>query len=332
MTRDEAIAKGTKLNVQTLPTFSAFQEQFPDEEACRQHFFKIRWADGVVKCPRCGSGERVKKIGQPWRWQCRNCDKNGYRFSLTTGTVFENTKYPLKIWFEMLYAMLQSKKGVSACQLHRTHGSAIAAGKGDYRTFWYMCQRIRSAMQGDEILKLADQVEIDETYMGGKHSNRPLRKRLAQRHHKRGGGLNSKNTDKIPVIGAIARKGNIIARVIERLDTDTVGGFVHEAVSDKVSLVATDQAPVYHFMEQAGWSLGRAALPHESVDHSRQEYVRGEVHNANIDSFWSLLKRGVMGSFHHVSKKYLPLYVNEFEFRHNHRHDADVFDHVLSSC
>ncbi len=326
MTRTEAIAKGAKLNQHNLPTFRDFQKQFADDETCRQHFFTIRWPDGVVKCPRCGKSERVKKINQPWRWQCRSCDPNGYRFSLTTGTIFENTKYPLSIWFQVMYLMLQSKKGMSALQIHRTIGS------GDYRTAWYICHRIRAAFQSDEIMRLAGEVEIDETYIGGENRNRPLRKRQPPRTRKPGGGLGSANTGKVMVIGAISRKGNVTAQVIERLDTATVGEFVKSAVSDNVSLVATDQAGVYRFMEAPGWSLGRPALPHESVDHSKQEYVRGSVHTAHIDSFWSLLKRGIMGTFHKVSKDYLPLYVNEFAFRHNNRRNPMVFDHVLSAC
>jgi transposase-like protein len=157
MTRDEAIAKGAKLNQRTLPSVKQFHADFPDEDACRRHFMEIRWPDGNVICPRCGKSDRVKKIKQPWRWQCRSCDKNGYRFSLTSGTVFENTKYPLKVWFEVLYWMLQSKKGISALQIHR------AIGSGDYRTAWYICRRIRAAMQSDEILKLGGEVEVDAT-------------------------------------------------------------------------------------------------------------------------------------------------------------------------
>ena len=316
MTRDEAIANGSKLNQHTLPTLKAFNEQFATEDACRHHFFTIRWPDGVVTCPRCGRSERVKKINQPWRWQCRSCDKNGYRFSLTTKTIFENTKYPLRVWFQVMYLMLQSKKGMSALQIHRTIGS------GDYRTAWYICQRVRAAFQSDEILKLGGEVEVDETFIGGKDANRHRNKK--QGHRNFGG--------KVPVIGAISRKGNVVCKVIENIDTETLSGFVNDAVSNKVSLVATDEASGYEAIEEPGWVPGRPALPHKTVTHSRGEYVRGEVHTANLDSFWALLKRGIMGSYHKVSKKYLPLYVNEFAFRHNHRKDPQVFDHVLSAC
>ncbi len=131
---------------------------------------------------------------------------------------------------------------------------------------------------------------------------------------------------KVGVIGAIARKGNVVAQVIERMDNDTVGEFVKEAVSNVVSLVATDDHNVYREFD---WGPLRR---HESVTHSRREYVRGNVHTANLDSFWSLLKRGIVGTFHKVSKAHLPLYLNEFAFRHNHRNDPDVFNAVLESC
>jgi len=126
------------------------------------------------------------------------------------------------------------------------------------------------------------------------------------------------------VIGAISRTGKV-CQVIERADEATLGAFVAETVSDKVSLVATDEHKGYQ-------GLRANRFPHETVTHTKGEYVRGSVHTANLDSFWSLLKRGVVGTFHKVSKDYLPLYLNEFSFRHNHRQDPDVFDRVLESC
>lgn len=159
-----------------------------------------------------------------------------------------------------------------------------------------------------------------------------MSKRYRNRSNKPGGRLNVANTGKVTVIGAISRKGKVTAQVIEKLDTETVGGFVKNAISDNVSLVATDEAKIYDFVEHPGWSLGKPALRHEAVNHSKQEYVRGVVHTANIDSFWSLLKRSIMGSFHHVSKKYLPLYLNEFSFRYNNRDNADMFGTAIAGC
>ncbi len=127
---------------------------------------------------------------------------------------------------------------------------------------------------------------------------------------------------KVAVIGAISRKGNVIAKVIENTTTATLDGFVHDAVSDEVNLVATDEHSGYR-------NLGRD-LPHGTVDHSKGEYVHGNIHTANIDSFWSMLKRGIMGTFHKVSRDYLPLYLNEFSFRYNNRKDGNMFVLVVA--
>ena len=130
---------------------------------------------------------------------------------------------------------------------------------------------------------------------------------------------------KTPVIGAISRKGNLVCRMIQTTDMRTLDGFVRKVVSDKVDLVATDEAYGYRDLAKAGYR-------HEAVSHSAGEYVRGEIHTANIDSFWALLKRGIIGSFHHVSKRYLPLYLAEFSFRHNHRKDEDMFSLLIAGC
>lgn len=293
-------------------TLNQLLDRFPDEDTCKSYLRDMRWSNGVT-CPRCDQREKIYVLkSRPYHWVCKNenCGgKNGYRFSVITGTIFEDTKYPLRTWFQVLYLMLQSKKGMSALQIQRTIGCK------SYETAWYMCHRLRAAMQNGEFLQLAGEVEVDETYVGGKNRNRHKSKRTP------GTG----GSGKVAVIGAISRKGNVVAKVIENTDTATLQGFVQEAVSDKVKLVATD--------EHAGYAkLVGDGFPHESVIHSRGEYVRGNVHTANIDSFWSLLKRGIIGSFHHVSKDYLPLYVNEFAFKHNFRKDPNIFAQVISSC
>jgi transposase-like protein len=186
--------------------------------------------------------------------------------------------------------------------------------KGSYRTAWYMCHRIRAAMKNDTFRQLTGIVEVDETWIGGKDRNRPKSKR---------GGHAGAFESKTAVIGAIARKGNVVCQVVDQLDHGTMHRFVRKAVSPKVSLMATDEHPGYQFALD---------VPHETVKHGEEEYVRGVVHTQNIESFWSLLKRGIVGSYHNVSKKYLPLYVNEFTFRQNNRENADIFERVLASC
>src|SRR6266851_3638135 len=274
-------------------TIQEFHHRFKTEDDCKQYLKDARWPDGKVTCPRCDNANVHPVTKKPWHWQCRNCQKSGYRFSIITRTIFENTKYPLKTWFLVANLVCNAKKGISALQLQRDAFKDTSS----YETVWYMVHRLRAAMENAEFNKLVGEVEVDETFVGGKEKNKHLSKR--DRHNTAGKG-------KAVVIGAISRKGNVVAKVIETIDTATLDGFVRKTVSDRVSLIATD--------EQSGYRLLSPTYRHETVAHRNQEYVRGNVHTSHIDSFWSLLKRGIIGSFHKVSKEYLPLYLNEFAF------------------
>jgi transposase-like protein len=330
-------------------TLDELNRRFPNEDAARAHLFRLRWPDGKVHCPRCGKAERVyrrtPKTGEmvSYRWVCKDAEAcKGYGFSLTTGTIFEDTKIPLMHWFRVLLLMLTAKKGMSALQIQRTvFGQTVSrsgkvVGKGSYETTWYMAHRLRAAMQSKEFLYLSGVVEVDETFVGGSAKNAHRKNR-----GERTTATITKSGNVIPpktaVIGAIARKGNVVCQIIEGTDRKTLQTFVRQTVHSNVSLVATDDHPGYAHLERTN-RYGYPGLPHESVKHMRGEYVketvRGVVHTAHIDSFWSLLKRGVMGSFHKVSKDYLPLYLAEFSFRHNQRGvlNAETFDRVLESC
>ena len=140
-------------------TIDEFEAMFPDEDACKAYLFSRRWPKGV-RCPRCGS-DKVYELSRAWHWQCR-CSPQGYRFSVLVGTIFENTNYPLQIWFKVIYLMLSSKKGISALQIHRMIGT------GSYSTAWYMCHRIRAGLSNEDFRKLIGFVEVDETFVGGK--------------------------------------------------------------------------------------------------------------------------------------------------------------------
>jgi hypothetical protein len=267
-------------------TLRQLMTSFPSEDACKEYLFAHRWPDGVPRCPRCSKSETVYNINQPWKWECSNPEcrsGNAYRFSITAGTIFENTKYPLRIWFEVLYTILNSKKGVSAKQIERQIGSS-------YPTAWYMCHRLRASMHDAEFQQLMGIVEVDETYIGGKNKNRHWDKKTRGR-----GGLGS----------------------FDR--------FVRKMVSGNVNLVATDESLGYEHLTALGYE-------HQVVNHAANEYVRGEIHTQNLDSFWALLKRGIIGTYHHVSKKYLPLYLAEFQFRHNNRREADIFGKAIEGA
>ena len=191
-------------------TLTEMSERFATEEACKAFLQAQRWPDGV-QCPRCHS-TKVYALKAPrlFHWVCKNKDcggRNGYRFSVITRTIFENTNYPLRTWFQVIYLMTQSKKGISALQIHRQIGS------GDYRTAWYMCYRIRAAMHDSSFPKLLGEVEVDETYVGGKDSNR---------HRSKKQNKAKKGSTKATVIGAISRKGNVVCRLIESADKLTL--------------------------------------------------------------------------------------------------------------
>src|ERR1700722_5436002 len=178
-------------------TAAQFEAMFPDEEACKGYLVARRWPEGV-RCPRCGNPAVYDLKSRKWHWQCQKCDPNGYRFSHIAGTIFENTNKPLRDWFKVVHLMLTSKKGMSALQIYRF------LGFGSYKTAWLMCHKIRFALvEGME--QLGGIFEVDETFVGGKAINRHKDKRDG------GIGPGGPTKGKAIVVGAVKRKGNVIA-------------------------------------------------------------------------------------------------------------------------
>ena len=293
-------------------TIAQFEAQFPDEDACKSYLQSNRWPEGV-RCPRCGNDQINALATMPFKWECSVCAAgNSYRFSVLVGTIFENTNKPLRDWFRVMHMMLTSKKGISALQIYRVMGF------GSYNTALLMCNKIRAALGNVEFKQLIGYVEVDKTFIGGKAKNK----------HKGPGGRGdfggTGGHGKSIIVGAVKRKGNVIARVIQNTSAETLNAFVRMIVSDRVSLVSTD--------EHRGYTGLGKRLPHGVVRHSAGEYVHGAIHTNTIEGFWSIVKRGIVGTFHKVSAKYLPLYVNEFEFRYNNRKNADIFGAAVRAC
>ena len=281
-------------------------KRFPDDTACRAWFEQVRWS-GQPVCPHCGGIEDIKAPApsKPTSYWHKACRKS---FTVTTGTCLHSTKKPLQDWIYTFYAVLTGRKGVSAMQLSKELGV-------QYRTAWHMLHRVREACKGEDF-KLANVVEVDEIYVGGKERNKHKSKK-----RKAGRGP----VGKTPIIGARERGGKVAAEPVSATDARTLINFV-EAHTEQGATVYTDDAAAY------------TALPtilnqyqHESVKHSVGEYVRGEIHTNGIESVWSIFKRSVTGTWHHVSNKHLGRYVNEAAFRLNEGNcEMDTLDRMES--
>jgi transposase-like protein len=274
-------------------------EQFRSEDKCRAYLEDLRWPDGV-RCPRCGN-DSTSKIEKRNQFEC-NEESCRYQFSVTAGTVFHDSHLPLWKWFLAIYLIGESKKGISAKQLQRTLGVS-------YKTAWYLGHRVRSAMEEGSPVPLSGIVEIDETWIGGKY--------------RRSKGKAKDN--KSMVLGAIERGGDLRLEVRKgpgRESKVSYRGFVKNAVDDKAEFIFTDSD--YSWGEMTDWDT-----THRKVNHREEEWVRGIVHTNTIEGVWSLFKRSVVGTYHQMSAKHLPAYLDEMAFRFNNRDNAFLFRDTL---
>jgi len=281
-------------------------ELFPAESDCIAHLEKVRWK-GKPVCPYCGS-DRTTAAPEEQRHHCNNCNTT---FSVTVGTIFHHTHLPLQKWLLAVSLVLNAKKGLSARQLARDLDV-------NRNTGWRMAMQIRKAMgeRGQREL-LSGVVEMDETYIGGKprKGNSGPQGGESKPKNKRGRG-----TKKTPVVGMIERGGNVSAHVVKKdgLRARALSSLVRRHVDTENAILFTD--------EYKGYLGIKTFMPHRTVNHQEWYVADDGTHTNSIESFWALLKRGIIGQYHKVSVRHLPKYIDEFSYRFNHRKNADVFD------
>ena len=269
-------------------------DDFNTESKCRELLEELRWPSGVA-CLQCGS-LHIRHTVSRNQFDCGSC---GYQFSVMAGTMLHDTHLPLQKWFLATYLMIESKKGISALQLKRTLNVA-------YRTAWYLCHRIRAAMEDAYPVPLRGIVEIDETFVGGKIKGK-------------GRGYSG---NKSIVVGAVQRGGKLVLKVVQARDRRTLHSFIEEVTADETFAYFTDDWAPYKGIEDDN-------TIHETANHSIEEWVRGEVHTNTIENVWSLLKRSIIGAYHKISVKHLDAYLDELEWRHNNRDNPWLFRDTL---
>jgi transposase-like protein len=276
-------------------------QHFHDADSAREFLERSRWPDGPV-CPHCGViGNAYKLEGKtdskrPVRKGVYKCGGCREQFTVTVGTIFEDSHIPLNKWLLAIHLLCASKKGMSAHQLHRMLGVT-------YKSAWFMAHRIRYAMsQPPLVTKLKGIVEADETYVGAK------RKKGARR------GRPGVGSHKAPVIAVLERGGRVRSQAVERVTAENLQQAIRENC-DTEAHIMTDELNLYRGI--------RTEFKHSVVNHSAGEYARGKVHVNSLEGFFGLLKRGITGVYHHVGKGHLHRYLSEFDFRYNSRKMKD---------
>lgn len=265
-------------------------EKYGSDDKCREYLESLRWPQGVT-CPECKS----QKISRIYDRKVFECDACRYQFSVIVGTMFQDTHLPLHKWFAVTYLLCESRKGMSANQIKRMMGVS-------YKTAWYLCHRIRAAMTEAAGHKLKGVVEIDETYVGGHTTNK------------------EKWNKHVPVIGIRERGGHLHFIKAEHLTQDKLNDIIGRNVDKSVQVIMTDESKLYNF------NLTQFhKAKHSTVNHSKKEYVRGDVYTNTVESAFSLLKRGIIGTWHRVSTKHLSAYLDEMTWRFNNRKNPYLF-------
>ena len=280
------------MNLMTL------MKDFDTDIECRGVLEDLRWLTGV-RCPRCDL-DKIYRAEQKKARQQFDCASCGYQFSVTVGTIFQDSKLPLPTWFAATFLLCEAKKGMSSNQLKRTLGVS-------YKTAWYLSHRIRAAMKDAEAPLLAGEIEADETWIGGRRKGR---------------GKGNWRKDKTMVMGALSRGGEVRFKIDKRPIKATIHKFLDENVSPKAAALFTDE-----LMSYGGWT--DADTRHGTVVHGKEEWVRGDIHTNGIEGVWSLFKRSIVGSYHQLSAKHMDAYLDEMAWRFNNRDNPFLFRDTL---
>jgi transposase-like protein len=281
-----------------MAEYSFNEPRFNDPEAARQHLESVRWPTGPV-CPHCGAVDRISKLQgashRPGLYDCGHCRD---QFTVTVGTVFERSKISLDKWLFAATLMAASKKGISSKQIERMLGVT-------YKTAWFMTHRLREAMKdsGGLLGGGGKIVEADETYVGGKEKNR----HRSKRNKKVIGGVG-----KEMVFSLVERGGKMRSMHLPSINAANLRPILNQHMDTAKTRFMTDGEGQYRI-------LADMFASHEVVNHGAGEYARGDVTTNTVEGFFSILKRGIVGTFHHVSPQHLQRYVTEFDFRYNHR-------------
>jgi transposase-like protein len=293
--------KNTKVAGDKTPIVAELPAACSDETLAVEFMERQRWG-GKPICPHCASDAvyamqgRDGKRSARFLWRCKSCEK---QFTVRIGTVFEDSRIPLRHWCYGFWAACASKKGVSALQIKRMTGLS-------YKSALFMMHRIRWAMTDETNAPLQGTIEVDETYVGGK----------PRYHGKRNQGKMGRGTDKPPVVALVERGGMVRASVVTSVSGKNLKALIRASV-DRRARIYTDDSNLYH-------GIGKEFYGgHATVNHTRKEYVRGDVHTNTVEGFFSILKRGLVGTFHAVSRKHFHRYLDEFTFKYSTRHLDD---------
>lgn len=275
---------------------------YADEENCKKLLAQQRWGDSPA-CPHCGNAGKIYITSRGYKCGDKDCHK---KFTVITGTIFENTKIKLNLWFEAIFVITAHKKGISSHQLAKD----ISVSQ---KTAWFILHRVREMLKDKNPSMLSGTVQVDETYVGGKITNKHQSVQARLKKAKK----NYKNDNKTMVLGLVQQNGNIINKVIPITNTNEVIPVIQQHIAEGTTMV-TDEATVYTSLTKLGYT-------HQTVNHFAKQYRNDEGFSTNtIEGYFSQLKRGIIGIYHHVSPEHLHRYCDEFSFRYNSRKITDV--------